>query len=167
MKIASRVAAIAFLLVLAGSTQSFAYEVLCQSLPVTKTVTDVITPMFTCAIPANAVAEGKSLRVTSTMHSGSQGELLESLLLNGADAAYAYVTEDGQAMGLSFIITNTGGTTEVIGGQSFYPAGTASYSGSANATIPWTSGWTLEISANASSGSVTADGDTFVVEILD
>jgi hypothetical protein len=166
MKTIRLLAAVIFLMV-AMSLNSFGYEVLCQSLPTSLTVTDVITPIFTCAIPANAAATGKSLRLTSNLHLGSTGELVGGIYLSGSDFANGFATSEGQEMNFSIIITNTGGTGcraagTVIGNSSF-AVGPGTGSG---LTVPWSSGWNLQVKVDVSSGSVIADGDTFVVEIL-
>lgn len=68
----------------------------------------------------------------------------------------------------SFTITNTGGTGWSIGGfvtlgSSFFVFGPQNCN---PATVPWSSGWTLEIGVAAPTGTVVVFGDTFTVEIL-
>jgi hypothetical protein len=150
----------------AMSLNSFGYEVLCQGLPTSVSVTDVITPVYSCEIPANAVATGNSLRLTTSLHSGSAGELVGAIYLNGTNSDFeGFVTSEGEGMNFSILITNTGGTgctaagTVIQGGSSDVVHGAL--------TVPWSTGWSLQVKVNASSGSIIADGDTFVVEILD
>jgi hypothetical protein len=64
---------------------------------------------------------------------------------------------------------NTGGTAFSISGVNVIPGSEYIY-GSQNVThptIPWTSGWVLEIGVASRSGTVTVNGDSFLVEIMD
>jgi hypothetical protein len=71
MKSSIRFFAVLAFLTVGMSLNSFAYSVLCQSLPVSVSTNNVFKPLFTCAIPANAVPTGKALRITSNLHSAS------------------------------------------------------------------------------------------------
>jgi hypothetical protein len=152
---------------------SFAYEVLCQSAPTSTTVNATLKPIFTCAIPANAVATGKALRVTTNLHQTGTGtgSLSSVITLNGSLVISNTVKGEGGALNWSFIVTNAGGTACTV-------AGTATTGGAGitfafgpgqtgTVTVPWSSGWTLEIEADSTSGTIPVAGDTFVVEIID
>jgi hypothetical protein len=169
MKTAARVLAITFLLIFASGAKSFGYEVLCQSLPVSTTANGVLKPIFTCSIPANAVAEGKGLRITTSMHSGSSGTLTAWVVLNGNTAYANSVTASGEEMAFNFIVTNTGGTGSVVSGTTVSNTSVAAFGPAQTGavTVHWSSAWTLEIEiSNGAGQTVVADGDTFVVEIL-
>jgi hypothetical protein len=122
--------------------------------------------MYTCTIPANAVPSGKSIRVTVAL--GSSGAVLSDLVLNGTGT---YDAEPPSGLSFwQFTIANNGGTTGSIAG--FKPTSAVSQvapfasQSVSPATLPWASGWTLQIDVLADTG-VTADGDLFTVEILD
>jgi hypothetical protein len=83
--------------------------VLCQSLPVTVSTNDVIKPLFTCAIPANAVAVGKALRITANLH-GPSSEVVGSVYFNGGLVA-SYSAPTIAELNWSLVVTNIGGTS--------------------------------------------------------
>lgn len=138
---------------------------LCQSVPKSFTATAEYTLLFSCAIPANAVPTGKSLRVTTFFH-GSSAELNSLLYLNGVEAR-GTSGEENDEQGYSFTLINTGGTGFSIGGtQLSFEAeigGIGPQTLTSVPAIPWTTGWTLAVYV---AGSGTAVGDTFIVEII-
>jgi hypothetical protein len=164
---ASRLFVATILFMVAGSLNGFGYSVLCQSLPASVVANDVLKPLFSCAIPANAVASGKSIRVTANLHATTSGTLTSHITLNGSIADANSSTAQNEETSWSFIVTNTGGTGCQIGGTTTVgsDAGAFGPGQTGTVTVPWTSGWTLEI--EVSTGTGTAEGDTFVVEILD
>ncbi len=173
MKAMRLFAAITFF-TLAMNLHSFGYSVLCQSLPKSQSVSDVFHPLFTCAIPANAVATGKSIRVTVYLHQVPLNNISldSSLYLNGTAVGLGGATLDNEEQSLTYTITNTGGTGWSIGGVQMNGASSYAAVGTQNcATIPalpWSTGWTLGIwVAWSNSGTTTVLGDIFTVEILD
>jgi hypothetical protein len=158
-------AGLTFFAALATATGS-ASTLLCQTGPVTLTGSDADVTLYTCAIPANAVATGKSIRVTASLD--SSGEVASYVVLNGYDA-FSAEPPDGPSF-WQFTIANTGSTTGSFAG--IRPETTYSSLGSfggqtvSPATLPWSTGWTLEIQVFADTG-VPIDGDLFTVEILD
>jgi hypothetical protein len=173
MKIAARVLAITFLLILATSANSFGYEVLCQSLPIALNVTPSLVAIYGCEIPANAAASGKSLRVTVNFHPASGTAAVDSFLyFNGNDVASQGNTAPiiNQEQHWEFTVMNTGGTDFTLSGLSaipgsIYPFGPGNFT--SRPAIPWTSGWALDIEVASRSGTITVDGDSFLVEIMD
>jgi len=165
---AMRLSATVILFMVAMSLNSFGYSVLCQSLPVSISVNNVYKNLFTCAIPANAVGKGQSIRVTAFLHPVNSGPLYSNLEFNGnvVDSSSTLISNE---LGWSFTVTNIGGTGFSIGGtatsgQSIFAFGPQTGSQPA---VPWSSGWTLEIMVAYGTGTYyTADGDTFTVEIL-
>lgn len=165
MKLAIRIlSGFGFLCTLAASTSS-ASSLLCQSGPVTLTGNQNTQSMYTCAIPANAVPTGKSIRVTVNLASPSQ--MLSEIILNGTTLTDEQPPAGGQTW--DFVIVNTGGTTGSLSGirpgsaqNTLGPLGFQSVS---PAILPWTSGWTLKIGVIASVG-IKEEGSSFTVEIL-
>jgi hypothetical protein len=168
--------AVSFLFVVAASSNSFGYSVLCESTAKAITANESEVTLFSCAIPANAVGVGKSIRVTANFHpSNGSSPLVVSLFLNGndvglfADSSIPFVEQNW-----SFIVTNdsnTGGWA--MGGFNVvnnHPPIAFSAANTQNVhPLPWSSGWTLAFKVDFSgsgTNSYQAVGDTFVVEIL-
>ena len=149
------------------SLNSFGYSVLCHSLPTSVAVGATIEPLFTCAIPANAVAVGSSLRLTANLHPTNHSS--NSYVVFNGNAALSGSALMTVEENWSITITNTGGTGVSFGGV-FSNASAFVYVWGPQetdaVTVPWSSGWTLEIGVS-SNGSVIVHGDTFTVEILD
>jgi hypothetical protein len=147
------------------SLNSFGYSILCQSAPKSFTTSATIQPMFTCAIPANAVPTGKSLRLTAYLHPGSgpSGNTISSLWLNGTDITFTYGTAPEQTFNV--IISNAGGTSWLLAGTLCNEGTSCSSTFYQGTSLPWSSGWTLEIGVDGP-GNI-AYGDVFIVEILD
>jgi hypothetical protein len=150
-------AALIFLACLAAAN-SFASTLLCQSGPVTFTGNLADQSMYTCAIPANAVPTGKAIRVTVTVSSG--GEMTSGLILNGTNLTDAEPPAGAQTW--DFVIMNTGSTTGSLSGitpgaseNTLRPPGFQSLS---PATVPWASGWTLELWVFADTGVSRTSG---------
>ncbi len=151
---------------------SFGSSVLCQSLPVSVSANYYLKTLFTCNIPANAVATGKSLRVTVNLHSVNSGTsgVVSYLEFNGNEVDATSTPAQSVEQNWSFIVTNTGGTGCSIGGTTTAGSSTLALGPGTvyRPPIPWSSGWTLQIWVSYSTATYyTVDGDTFLVEILD
>lgn len=155
----------AVIFVLVGlSLNSSASSLLCQTGPVTINGSAQLVTMYTCAIPANAVASGKSLRITASLWSSS---LVNSyIILNGTGVLSAAPASGAHIY--QFVLARTGTTTGSMGGlmpgasvNTFAPVAIAN----TGVTLPWGTGWTLQVQVSANTG-VTVFGDLFTVEIL-
>lgn len=94
----------------AMSLNSFGSSVLCQSLPVAVSTNNVYRTLFTCAIPANGVGIGKSLRVTVNLHSVTGAPGVGSLLeFNGNEVDSTSTPSQLAEQNWNFIVANTGG----------------------------------------------------------
>lgn len=151
-------------LALATCLNSSASSLLCQSGPVTLTGNLSLVTIYSCAIPANAVASGQSIRVTAAL--GSGGSMLSDLILNGYE-----LTDANPPSGVSqweFEVLNTGSNTGSLGGlmpgASAYTVKPFGYQ-NVPVSLPWSSGWTLQIAVWADSG-VKELGFGFTVEVL-
>ena len=154
----------------AMSLTSSASTVLCQTGPVTvagKGTT--FETIYSCAIAAKAVATGKSIRVTALVF-GDGSAIASEVFMNGQAVLGAEPNSTLAYSFYQFIIVNTGATTGSLTGlvpgsspNTIQPLGMQSVS---PATLPWASGWTLEISVATNAGSNTF-GTSFTVELLD
>jgi hypothetical protein len=171
VKASTRIALAAWFLAATLTTSSFASTLLCQSGP--KTVSGqgngTIFTVWYCDIPANAVPLGKSLRVTIDL--GTGGEVGDYITLNGTIVASLSSPTTGDATRhWEFILQDTGSTTGAIAGleplQGELAAVVPFGNQSVIATLPWSTGWTLEYQAQAAE-TVTLYGVSFIVEILD
>jgi hypothetical protein len=157
MKSIIRILAFAAFLTSVSSVRSLASTLLCQTGPVNVAGSGSLVPMYTCAIPANAVPSGKSIRVTVAL--GSIGAVLSDLVLNGTET---YDAEPPSGLSFwQFTIANTGGTTGSMAG--FKPTNAASQvapfasQNASPATLPWASGWTLRIEVLSDTGVTGRD----------
>jgi hypothetical protein len=159
--------AAAALFALMASSSAFASTLLCQTGPVTLTGNNNnIQSIYTCAIPANSVPTGKSIRLTVTL--SSPGQIITGIVLNGTTLTDIQTPVGGQTW--DFVLMHTGSTTGSIAGirpgssqNTLAPVG---YQSVSPATLPWASGWTLEVFVQAATG-VIEEGCSFTVEILD
>jgi hypothetical protein len=152
-----------------GLTSS-ASTLLCQTGPVTlagKGTT--FETIYSCAIPAKAVATGKSIRVTALVF-GDGSAIASQVFMNGHSVLGAEPNSTLAYSFYQFIIVNTGATTGSLTGlvpgsspNTTQPFGMQSVS---PATLPWASGWTLEVSVATNAGFNTF-GTSFTVELLD
>ena len=166
MKSSIRFFAVLAFFTVAMSLNSFGYSVLCQSLPVSVSAGSQLVTLFTCAIPANAVAKGKSLRMTANLHGNTSAAFTAWVELDSSlvDAIQAPANSE---QNWSLIVTNTGGTGTSFGGTnttnaSAFAVGTLNCG--CKPAVPWSTGWNLQILV--SSNGSTVFGDTFTVEIL-
>jgi len=157
----------AMFFIAAMSSSSFAYRLLCQTGPITKVATSTVQTIYSCAIPANAVATNKSIRVT--MNLVADGQFWCGLVLNGANTYQPFTTPTGSNH-WDMIIVNTGSTTGSLGGllpenNTQGTVGALAAQSVSPATLPWASGWTLAFTV-LSPTTTTMYGATFTVEIL-
>jgi len=127
--------------------------------------------LFTCAIPANKVPKGKSLRLTTALHavnSGTQG-VVSFIDVDGETITSADTTAQSDEEVWNLVITNIGGTNFSIGGTSTANESTQAWGPAIlnHPAVPWSTGWTLQIWVAFNTGTFTVNGDTFIVELID
>ncbi len=150
-----RIVGLLWLFTAAATLNSFGYSALCQSLPVSVSAGSLIVPLFTCNIPANAVAQAKSLRVTANLHF-INGTVDSYIYFNGGD-----VTGEGNTppvanneQNWTFMVTNIGSTSFSIGGTSAIVSSIFAFGPQSvlHPSVPWSSGWTLQIKVASRNG---------------
>jgi hypothetical protein len=167
-------AAIVFMFVI--SLNSFGYSVLCQSVAKSVTTGEAVVTLVSCAIPANAVGVGKSIRVTASFHSVNGSNMDTSVYFNGNEV-FSTLAETGPNVqhSYSFIVVNDSnsggwdvGGTETAN-ETTLAIGPYTSSPGFHGTLPWTTGWTLAFKVAFDCGcnqTFQAQSDIFVVEIL-
>lgn len=94
--------------------------------------------------------------------------MLSEIILNGTTLTDQEPPAGGQTW--DFVIANTGSTTGSMSGirpgSSENTVAPIGYQSVSPATLPWASGWTLELAVYADTG-VKEEGCSFTVEILD